>query len=53
MLAGGDQYVGVKRIVRDGVCLHFIDNQHYFFRGHVYGDFDDDERALPSSNVLW
>ena len=38
------QYVGVKRIVRDGVTFYFIDNQHYFFRGHVYGDFDDGER---------
>ena len=37
------QYVGVKRIVRWS-HLYFIDNQHYFFRGHVYGDFDDGER---------
>lgn len=38
------EYVGVKRIFRDGVTFYFIDNQKYFFRGHVYGDFDDGER---------
>ena len=38
------QYVGVKRLVLNGVSFYFIDNQHYFFRGHVYGDFDDGER---------
>lgn len=38
------QYVGVKRLVRDGVTFYFVDNQHYFFRGKVYGDWDDGER---------
>ncbi|GGE25590.1 glycogen synthase GlgA [Streptococcus himalayensis] len=38
------QYVGVKRMVLEGVTFYFIDNQYYFFRGHVYGDFDDGER---------
>ena len=38
------QYVGVKHILLDGVDFYFIDNQYYFFRGHVYGDFDDGER---------
>ena len=38
------QFVGVKRIVLNDVNFYFIDNQHYFFRGHVYGDFDDGER---------
>ncbi|MBP2622617.1 glycogen synthase GlgA [Streptococcus oricebi] len=38
------QYVGLKKIALDGVDFYFIDNQHYFFRGHVYGDFDDGER---------
>ena len=26
------------------MTFYFIDNQYYFFRGHVYGDFDDGER---------
>ncbi|MBM7643500.1 glycogen synthase GlgA [Streptococcus loxodontisalivarius] len=38
------QYVGVKKIVRDQVTFYFIDNQQYFFRGKVYGDWDDGER---------
>jgi starch synthase len=37
-------YVGVKRLVRDGVAFYFIDNQDYFFRGRVYGEWDDGER---------
>lgn len=38
------QYVGVKSIVRDGVTFYFVDNRTYFFRGKVYGDWDDGER---------
>ncbi|MFS1663881.1 glycogen synthase GlgA [Streptococcus sp. zg-JUN1979] len=37
-------YVGVKKIEKDGVTFYFIDNRDYFFRGHVYGDWDDGER---------
>lgn len=38
------QYVGIKKTIRDGVTFYFIDNQQYFFRGKVYGDWDDGER---------
>lgn len=38
------QYVGVKRAVKDGVTFYFVDNRHYFFRGLVYGDWEDGER---------
>ncbi|MGT2907415.1 glycogen synthase GlgA [Streptococcus dentiloxodontae] len=38
------QYVGVKRIVRDGVTFYFLDNQQYFHRGKIYGEWDDGER---------
>lgn len=38
------EYVGMKRIIRDGVSFYFIDNKHYFYRGRVYGEFDDGER---------
>lgn len=38
------QFVGVKTLLHEGVRFYFIDNQYYFFRGHVYGDFDDGER---------
>lgn len=38
------QYAGVKYCQRDGVHFFFIDNQDYFFRGSVYGYWDDGER---------
>ncbi|HEL0246719.1 TPA: glycogen synthase GlgA [Streptococcus equi subsp. zooepidemicus] len=38
------QYVGIKRLVKDKVTFYFIDNQAYFFRGRIYGDWDDGER---------
>ena len=42
MLLEGRQYVGIKKIVRDGVTF-FIDNEQYFKRGTVYGEWDDGE----------
>ncbi|MFV8044217.1 glycogen synthase GlgA [Streptococcus pluranimalium] len=38
------RYAGVKYIERDGVHFFFIDNRDYFFRGSVYGYWDDGER---------
>ncbi|EHJ52319.1 glycogen synthase GlgA [Streptococcus macacae] len=38
------EYVGIKHTVKDGVDFYFIDNNHYFYRGQVYGEFDDGER---------
>lgn len=38
------QYVGVKHLRMDNVDYYFLDNQYYFFRGHIYGDMDDGER---------
>lgn len=38
------QYVGVKKVRRDEVDFYFIDNQDYFYRGCVYGEWDDGER---------
>ena len=38
------QFCGIKKTVLNGVTFYFIDNQYYFFRGHVYGDFDDGGR---------
>ena len=38
------EYVGIKHIFRDGVDFYFIDNKHYFYRGQIYGEFDDGER---------
>ena len=38
------QTVDVYQLVRDGSNYYFIENQQYFERGHIYGDFDDGER---------
>lgn len=38
------QYVGIRKLIREGVTFYFLDNQQYFFRGRVYGEGDDGER---------
>ncbi|MBO5842773.1 MAG: glycogen synthase, partial [Clostridia bacterium] len=37
-------YCGVKSLVKDGVTFYFIDNEYYFNRPALYGNFDDGER---------
>ena len=38
------QNVAVYPLVCAGINYYFIENQQYFERGHIYGDFDDGER---------
>ena len=38
------QYCGLFSLVRDGVTWYFVDNEHYFCRDRLYGEFDDGER---------
>ena len=38
------QNVDVYQLVTEGINYYFIENQQYFERGHIYGDFDDGER---------
>lgn len=38
------EYVGVKTLVKDNVKYYFLDNEHYFGRGQIYGYGDDGER---------
>ena len=38
------QYCGIKSLVKDGVTYYFIDNEYYFNRNTLYGNFDDGER---------
>ena len=38
------QNVDVYHKVEDGINYYFIENQQYFERGHIYGDFDDGEK---------
>lgn len=52
-LAWRNQYCGIYKIENDGVTYYFIDNEYYFKRDSVYGDFDDAERfAFFSKAVL-
>ena len=38
------QYCGLFKCENGGVTYYFIDNEYYFKRESVYGDFDDGER---------
>ena len=43
-LSWRNQYCGIYKCEMGGVIYYFIDNEYYFKRGSVYGDFDDAER---------
>ena len=43
-LAWRKQYCGVHSLEKDGVTYYFIDNEYYFKRPDMYGNFDDGER---------
>ena len=45
------QVVNVYSTMRDGIKFYFIENQQYFERGHIYGDFDDGERFAFLTNA--
>ena len=48
-----NQYCGIFRYEADGVTYYFIDNEYYFARGQIYGEYDDAERfAYYSKAVL-
>jgi len=37
-------YCGLFSMEMDGVTWYFVDNEQYFNRSHLYGEFDDGER---------
>ena len=43
-LAWRNQHCTVKSLVKDGVTYYFIENDYYFDRVALYGNFDDGER---------
>ncbi len=43
-LSWRSQYCGLFRYVHKGVTFYFIDNEYYFKRYSLYGEFDDGER---------
>lgn len=40
------EYCGVYTLDHDGVTYYFLDNENYFNRPKVYGEFDDGERFI-------
>ncbi len=47
------QYVGIRRLIFDGVVYYFVDNEQYFGReGSLYGHFDDGERFAYFSEAV-
>ncbi len=43
-LAWRNQYCGIFSLQKDGVTYYFIDNEFYFKRMALYGEYDDGER---------
>lgn len=46
------QYCGLFSLVKDGVTWYFVDNEGYFRRDRLYGDFDDGERFAFFSKAV-
>lgn len=52
-LSWRNQYCGIFRLEHNGVTWYFIDNEYYFKRLSLYGNYDDGERyAFFSKAVL-
>ncbi len=43
-LSWRNQYCGIFKCEMGGVTYYFLDNEYYFKRASIYGDFDDAER---------
>ncbi len=43
-LSWRSQYCGIFRYVHKGVTFYFLDNEYYFKRNMLYGEYDDAER---------
>ncbi|CAM3770157.1 glycogen synthase GlgA [Mesobacillus zeae] len=38
------QYCGIEELKHEGITYYFIDNEYYFKRNQMYGDYDDGEK---------
>ena len=47
-----NQYCGVFHYEMDGVDYYFIDNEYYFARAQMYGEYDDAERFAYFSKAV-
>ncbi|WP_174733533.1 glycogen synthase GlgA [Mesobacillus harenae] len=39
-----NQYCGAEKLELDGIVYYFLDNEYYFKRSQMYGDFDEGEK---------
>lgn len=46
------QYCGVLRLVYEGITYYFLDNEYYFNRSDLYGDFDQAEQFTFFSKAV-
>ena len=46
------QYCGLFTVKQGGVQFYFLDNEYYFHREQVYGEFDDGERVAFFSKAV-
>ncbi|MCQ2770496.1 MAG: glycogen synthase [Clostridia bacterium] len=46
------QYCGIFSLVKNGVTYYFLDNEMYFNRSNLYGEYDDGERYSFFSYAL-
>lgn len=46
------QYAGIFTLVKDSLTYYFIDNDYYFKRDNIYGEFDDGERFIFFQKAL-
>ena len=46
------QYCGIFRLKYDGITYYFLDNEYYFNRPELYGDFDQAEQFTFFSKAL-
>ena len=46
------QYCGLFVMEYRGVTWYFVDNEHYFRRGRLYGEYDDGERFAFFSKAV-
>ena len=47
-----NQYCGLFTLKQNGVLYYFLDNEYYFHREQVYGEFDDGERVAFFSKAV-
>ncbi len=47
-----NQYCGLFSLKHKGILYYFLDNEYYFKRNQVYGEFDDGERVAFFSKAV-